>query len=96
MTITELSVTNQEQTIFLQDGRIVVLRFDMIYKRWFFDLYQGDELLYAGLALNPDTAPLAGITDISVGLIDFSEDKTEYEPYSELGARLGLVEIAND
>lgn len=94
MTLTELTVSNKEQMVALQGGYSALLRFDMIYKRWFFDLYYEGEILHAGLSLRPDTAPLLGITEVSPGMIDLSKDNEEYEPYSELGARLALVEIA--
>lgn len=93
MTINELSVSSEEQNIFLSNGYSATIRFDMIYKRWFFDLYLGGELLYAGLTLTPDTAALAGISDLTLGLVDYSDDKKEYEPFNELGARLALMEI---
>ena len=93
MTITELSVGNEEQTIFLSDGYTAVLRFDMIYKRWFYDLYKDDEIVFAGVSLIPNTRALYNMCPVSLGLVDFSDDKEEYEPYSELGARLGLMEI---
>lgn len=94
MQMTELSVVSKEQMVHLQNGYVAVLRFDMIYKRWFYDLYRDDgTILYAGLALLPDSAPLNGISEVSVGLVDLSEDKEQYEPYSELGGRLALVEI---
>lgn len=93
MTITELSVGNEEQTIFLSNGYTAVLRFDMIYKRWFYDLYRDGEIVFAGIALVPDSRPLYNMSEVSLGLVDFSDDKKEYEPYSELGARLGLMEI---
>lgn len=93
MTTTELRVLPEEQTVFLQDGYKAAIRFDMIYKRWFYDLYLGDELVYAGIALNPDTSPLLNINLVSLGLVDTSNDKEEYEPYNELGSRLALLEI---
>ena len=94
MKLTELAVAAQEeQNIILSNGYTATLRFDMIYKRWFFDLYQGGILVCAGVALTPDTAPLHNISLVGLGLVDFSEDKSEYEPYSELGARLALMEI---
>ena len=94
MKLTELAVTAQEeQNIVLSNGYTAALRFDMVYKRWFYDLYLNDVLVYAGVALTPDTAPLHGISPVSLGIVDFSEDKSEYEPYSELGARLALMEI---
>lgn len=94
MGITELLVQSKEQTIFLQNGNSVMIRFDMIYKRWFFDLYGPNGLVYAGIALNVDTIPLLGITNISPGLADLSASKEEYEPYSELGGRLALLEVS--
>lgn len=93
MTLTELGVSSEEQMIYLANGYSADIRFDMIYKRWFFDLYQGGTLVRAGLALTPDTAPLLGISPVGLGLVDCSEDNQEYEPYNELGARLALMEI---
>lgn len=94
MQMTELSVVSKEQMVHMQNGYVAVLRFDMIYKRWFYDLYRDDgTLLYAGIALPPDSAPLNGIAEESLGLVDLSEDGEEYEPYSELGGRLALMEI---
>ena len=94
LTTTELKVMPQEQTVMLQNGYRAALRFDMIYKRWFFDLYNGEDLVYAGMALTPGTAPLLNISKLSVGIVDTSGDKEEYEPYSELGSRLVLMEIS--
>ncbi len=94
MTLTDLTVMSQEQTVLLKDGYSATLRFDMIYKRWFYDLYREGELVAAGISLRPDTAPLAGVTEVSLGLIDLSGDKEEYEPFSELGSRLALMELA--
>lgn len=94
MTTTELRVLPEEQTVFLQNGYRAAIRFDMIYKRWFYDLYLGEQLVYAGMALNTDTSPLLNISLISLGLVDTSNDKEEYEPYNELGSRLALLEIA--
>lgn len=93
MTISELSVNSEEQTVVLQGGYSATIRFDMIYKRWFFDLYLGGELVYAGIALTPDTYPLNDISDISIAIIDWANDNLSYEPYAELGSRLGLMEI---
>lgn len=94
MTITELAVGSEEQTVYLSGGYSAVLRFDMIYKRWFFDLYAGEELLYAGISLTPDTYPLKDIADVSLAIVDWADDKLSYEPYAELGSRLGLMEVS--
>lgn len=91
---TELRVLPEEQTIYLQNGYQAAIRFDMIYKRWFYDLYLGDKLVYAGMALTSDTTPLLNINPISLGLVDTSNDKEDYEPYNELGSRLALLEVA--
>ena len=94
ITTTELSVMPEEQTVILQNGYSAAIRFDMIYKRWFYDLYMDDgTILYAGIALPPDSAPLNGFAEESLGLVDLSEDNEEYEPFSELGGRLALMEI---
>lgn len=93
MKVNLLAVSAKEQNIILQDGYSANIWFDMIYKRWFFDLYNGTDLVYAGIALEPDTAGLLNISLYGLGLLDMAEDKEEYEPYSELGSRLALAEI---
>lgn len=95
MTLTDLQVTSKEQTIYLQGGCYAVIKFDMIYKRWYYDLYQGGELKYAGISLLPDTAPLNNIAQVSLCLVDLVRDKKSYEPFSELGSRLALMELAD-
>lgn len=94
MTLTELGVTAKEQTVYLQGGYSAALRFDMIYKRWFCDMYYEGEIVYAGVPLVVDSAPLNGISPVSVCLVDLSDSKEEYEPFAELGSRLALMELA--
>lgn len=91
--INELVVSSKEQKLTLKDGYSVDIKFDPFYKRWYYNLYQYDEILYAGIALNPDSMPLFDFTDYSLGLIDKIDGNSFYEPYSELGSRLGLIEI---
>lgn len=93
MTINELVVASEEQALTLLNGYTATLMFDPYYKRWYYNLYKDGELLYAGVPLDPDTAALLGYNDYSLGLVDKLDDKTFYEPYLELGSRLGLVEI---
>ena len=93
MAITELVVSSKEQRIDLYNGFYIRLFFDPIYKRWYYNLYENEKLKFAGIALNPDTRPLHNFTGYYVGLIDKITDKIGYEPYNELGARLGLLEI---
>ena len=93
MTINELVVSSEEQKLTLSDGYSADIKFDPFYKRWYYDLYLNNEVLYAGVALNPDSAPLIQFTNYSLGLIDKMNDKLFYEPFAELGSRLGLIEI---
>lgn len=94
MTITELVVGSKEQTILLSNGYSADIKFDVFYKRWYYDLYENGELKFAGVALNVNTVGLFNMSPISLGLIDIVGDKEEYEPYNELGTRLMLVEVA--
>lgn len=93
MTIEELVVSSEEQLLSLDNGYTADLRFDPFYKRWFFDLYENETLIYAGVALNEDTVPLLRISKKSLGCLDKLDDKNFFEPYSELGSRLALVEV---
>ena len=92
--IYSLEVGSDEQTITLLDGHTAEILFDRCYKRWYYNLYYMGELGAAGIALNPDTAPLLGFTNESLGLLDVGDKKEEYEPFVELGQRLNLVEIS--
>lgn len=76
------------------DGYSAEIRFDACYKRWYYNMYYYGEIVAAGVALNPDTAPLLGFFSDSLGLVDTGDKREEYEPYTELGDRLNLVEIA--
>lgn len=93
MKINLLTVASSEQKVFLANGFVADIKFDAIYKRWYYDLYENGNLRYAGIALNPDTAGLLGISPVSVGLVDRLNNNEFYEPYSELGVRFALVEI---
>lgn len=92
--IYSLEVGSDEQTINLFGGYSAQIFFDRCYKRWYYNLYYMDELVAAGIALNPDTAPLLGFVKDSLGLLDIGNKKEEYEPFVELGQRLNLVEIS--
>lgn len=95
MVLNELLVASKEQIIALSDGRAARLYFDPFYKRWYYNMYGADnEILYAGIALNPDTMPLQNISPYYLGLVDKVDDNQPYEPYNELGTRLGLLEVS--
>ena len=91
--ISELTIPSEEQTLNLLNGYTAEIKFDAVYKRWYFNLYNLNEPVAMGIALNVDTAPLLGYVSDSLGLVDLVDDKKEYEPFDELGTRLGLVEI---
>lgn len=93
MLVNELSVSSEEQTFTLVNGYSANVYFDPYYKRWYYDLYNGGVLVYAGFVLDPDTASLLGFTDYFLACVDKLNDKTQYEPYNELGSRLGLLEV---
>lgn len=94
MTITELVVGSKEQSVVLSNGFVADIKFDVFYKRWYYDLYENGELRFAGIALNVNTVPLFNMSPVSLGLVDVVGDSEEYEPYNELGTRLMLVEVA--
>lgn len=93
MTANELIVASEEQSLALLNGYSATLMFDPYYKRWYYNLYKDSELVFAGVPLDPDTAALLGMSAYSLGLVDKVGTKEFYEPYVELGSRLGLVEI---
>ena len=89
-----LEVASDEQTVTLLDGYVANVFFDRCYKRWYYNLYYMGDLVAAGVALNPNSAPLLGYARESLGLVDEKGTKEEYEPFLELGQRLALVEIS--
>lgn len=93
MTVNELVVASEEQQLSLADGHVANIFFDPYYKRWYYNLYQNGILKYAGIALDPDTAALQGFTTYYLAIIDQISDKSFYEPFNELGSRLGLLEV---
>lgn len=92
----KLSVTSEPQILGLANGYTADLRFDPFYYRWYYDLYKDNELIYAGIALTPDTCGLNDISAVALGIIDMKEPEGEYEPYNALGTRLQIVEVDNE
>lgn len=93
-TVYELTVSSEEQVISLSNGWQAEIFFDRCYKRWYYNLYRDSELVAAGIALNPNTAPLLGFTNESLGLVENVKKGVEYEPFLELGSGLLLMEIS--
>lgn len=96
MTLNELIVSSEEQTLKLSGGYSAKILFDPYYKRWYYNLYNGNAIVYAGIPLDPNTAPLAGFTDYYLGCVDKLANNEPYEPYDELGSRLGVIEVDNE
>ena len=93
MAVYQLTVSSEEQTVTLTDGFSAEILFDRCYKRWYYNLYKDGVLVAAGIALNPDTAPLFGYVDDSLGLANNIKKGVEYEPFDELGTGLLLMAI---
>lgn len=89
----ELYVESAEQQLALSDTYTADIKFDMIYKRWYYDLYNEGVMVAAGIALVPDSAGLLHISPVSIGLIDVGNANEDYEPYYALGNRLAVIEI---
>ena len=93
MTINSLGIASKEQTITLSNGMMVDIKFDPFYYRWYGDYYSDDELVAAGIALDPNTAGVLGILPVGLGIVDTGDQRETYEPYEQLGNRLAVIEI---
>lgn len=89
----ELVVASKEQTLTLLNGYSAEIKFDPFYKHWYYNLYQGDTLMFAGVSLLPNTLPLHGITNYYLGCLYTGEPNEFYEPFDELGGLLKLIEV---
>lgn len=93
MTFSSLVVAPKEQKLALTETFSADIRFDPFYKRWYYNLYENNQMVAAGITLNPDSAGLLDITKVSLGVIERNPDNEQYEPYYELGGILDLIEI---
>ena len=92
-TVNELQVTSEEQWLAINESYTAEIKFDYIYKRWYYDLYKDGDLIYAGVPLTKDCPTLKNISSTYIGIIEDNPNKTNYEPFSELGKTLALVEV---
>lgn len=92
-TVSTLMVSSEEQWLSLTDGHTADIKFDYIYKRWYYDLYKDEELVFAGIPLTKDCPTLKGISPVYLAIIENNEYNVQYEPFSELGGILTLVEV---
>ena len=95
-TISTLSISSEPQSMNLANGYVAELRFDPFYYRWFYDLYKEGELLYAGIALTPDSCGLLNISDAAIGMLDTENPAGDYEPYNAIGTRLMIIEVDDE
>lgn len=91
--VNNLIVTSEEQWLQLSGGYSADIKFDYIYKRWYYDLYKEDVLAFAGIPLTKDCTTLKGISPTYLAIVENNEFNVEYEPFSELGGILLLVEV---
>lgn len=91
--VNKLIVASNEQLVQLSSGYIADIKYDYVYKRWYYDLYRDEELVAAGISLTPNCPGLKGIEGVYIAIIEDNKNKVEYEPFSELGNILTLVEV---
>ena len=91
--INNLIVVSEPQWLQLSDSHSADIKFDYIYKRWYYDLYKNDVLVAAGIPLTKDCPTLKGISKVYLATLENNEYNVEYEPFSELGGILMLIEV---
>lgn len=92
-TVNNLIVASEEQWLQLSGGYNADIKFDYIYKRWYYDLYKENELICAGISLTKDCPTLKGISTVYLTTVENLQNNVDYEPFSELGGILMLVEV---
>lgn len=91
--VNNLTVASEEQWVQLTGGYSADIKFDYIYKRWYYNLYKEDVLFCAGIPLTKDCPTLKGISPVYLSVVEDLQNKIEYEPFSELGGILMLLEV---
>lgn len=91
--INKLIVSSEEQWLQLSGGYSADIKFDYIYKRWYYDLYKEDVLTCAGIPLTKDCPTLKNISPVYLSVLEDLPNPIEYEPFSELGNILALIEV---
>lgn len=91
--INKLIVSSEEQWLQLSGGYSADIKFDYIYKRWYYDLYNEGVLMYAGIPLTKDCPTLKGISSTYLAVLEDLPNPVEYEPFNELGSILALIEV---
>lgn len=91
----ELVISSEEQTISIRDGYKAQIKYNPFNRYWYYNLINPDGVVVAyGLALKPNTYATYKMDFPGLALVDrLQGDKTEYNPFVELGGRLMLVEL---
>ena len=92
-TVNKLIVGSEEQWLQLSSGYSADIKFDYIYKRWYYDLYFDEALVCAGVALNKDSPTLKGMSPVYLAVVEDNDNNVQFEPFSDLGGILVLMEI---
>lgn len=94
-----LVVESEEQSIVLSNGYVAELRYNVFNKYWYYNLadVEGNYIFY-GMALKPDACPTYRLThNIEIPKLVILDEargsKEPYNPYVEIGGRLGLYEV---
>ena len=95
----KLSIASKEQNVTIGDGYTAELRYNVFGKYWYYNLIDsGGNYLFYGLSLKPFTNALY-FTETSTNVpklfvVDEAYgDKEPYNPYVELGGRLGVYTL---
>jgi hypothetical protein len=88
-----LIVVSEEQWLQLSGNYSANIKFDYIYKRWYYDLYLNEDVVFAGIPLTKDCPTLKGISPVYLATVENNVNNIEYEPFTELGGILLLVEV---
>lgn len=91
----EVIVESKEQRIVLKDNKVAHIKYNPFNKYWYYDMYDSEGNIIAyGMALKPNTFATNKQQVGGLALIDrLPNDKSEYNPFVELGGRLMLVEL---
>lgn len=94
----KLNIRSEEQTITLSNGYTAELKYNVFDKYWYYNLFDIQQTpVFYGMALKPDTCATRDLTrneniPLLVMLDEVPDSKEAYNPYVEIGGRLGLYE----
>lgn len=91
----EIIISSKEQRIGLKNNNTAHIKYNPFGRYWYYDMYDAEgNAIALGLALKPNTFATNRQRIGGLAVIDrVPKDKTEYNPFVELGGRLMLVEL---